>query len=204
MNNTKNLKIYRRWSPFYDIVLRPLSGQARRRAITALDLRPNERLLIPGIGTGLDLLYLPADIAVVGVELSPAMLAKAQKKVDGRNVTLVEGDAQQLNFPDSCFDAVLLNLLLTVVPDGAAAFQEAWRVLCPGGRMVIFDKFLPETNSLTVGRRILGGLIRAFGTDPNRRLSDIIDNTPDLVIQQDKPALLGGQYRLIQLNKLRV
>ncbi len=204
MNNTNNLKIYHRWAPVYDVLFRSVSEQARRRAVTTLDLRSGERLLIPGIGTGLDLLYLPADIAVVGVELSPAMLAQAQKKMNGRDVTLVQGDAQQLDFPDASFDAVLLNLLLTVVPDGAAAFREAWRVVCPGGRVVIFDKFLPEAGSLTVGRRVLGRVIRAFGTDPNRRLSDLIRNTPDLVIQQDVPALLGGQYRLVRLNKLRV
>jgi len=53
-------------------------------------------------------------------------------------VTLLEMDAQDLAFPDASFDTVLFNLILSVVPDGASAFQEGWRTLKPGGRAVIF------------------------------------------------------------------
>ena len=110
-------------------------------------------------------------------------------------------DGQILAFPNSCFDDVLLNLILSVVPDGAIAMQESWRVLKPGGRIAIFDKFLSDQGQPSIFRRFLGGVIRWLGTDPNRRLSDMLKEIPDAVISNDEPALLRGQYRVILMNK---
>ena len=144
MNNKHNRRIYRLYAPLYDLFFKAASDRPRRSAIQMLCLQPGERLLIPGIGTGLDLLYLPANVSVTGVDFSPAMLEQARAKVDGRDVTLLEMNAQRLDFPDASFDAVLFMLSLSVIPDGRAAFGEVWRLLRPGGRIVIFDKFLPE------------------------------------------------------------
>ncbi|MCP4539578.1 MAG: methyltransferase domain-containing protein [Chloroflexi bacterium] len=201
MNNQRNRRIYRLYAPIYDLFFKTISDRPRQRAIQMLRLQPGERLLISGIGTGLDLAHLPADVSVTGVDLSPAMLEKARAKVDGRDVTLFEMDAQHLDFPDASFDAVLFSLLLSVVPDGQTAFAEGWRVLRPGRRAVIFDKFLPEEGRLTRRRRIVGRIVSAFGTDPNRRLSDIIAGAPGLIVQQDEPSLFRGQYRVLRLEK---
>jgi phosphatidylethanolamine/phosphatidyl-N-methylethanolamine N-methyltransferase len=201
MDNDNNLRIYRAWAPVYDLVMGPFSGRARQQAIKLLDLRPSEQLLIPGVGTGMDLPLIPPGVSIVGVDISQEMLAKAFLRVDGRQVTLLEMDAQTLNFADGNFDAVLFNLILSVVPDGTAAFREAWRALRPGGRAVIFDKFLSENSKLTPVRRLAGRVVSAIGTDPNRRLSDIIGGVPGLVIEQDVASLLGGLYRILRLYK---
>lgn len=201
MDKERNRRIYRLWAPVYDAFFTRVFDRPRRRAIELLDLQPGERLLIPGIGTGLDLPYIPAGVSVVGTDISPEMLDKARPKADDRAVTLLEMDAQALEFPDASFDAVLLNLILSVVPDGAIAFREAWRVLKPGGRGVILDKFLPEDSALTPGRRLVGRIARALGTDPNRRLSEIIGGVPGLIIERDEPSLLRGQYRILKMWK---
>jgi len=201
MDNDNNLRIYRTWAPVYDLVMGPFSGRARRQAVKLLDLRPGEQLLIPGVGTGMDLPLIPLGISVVGVDISREMLAKAHLRVGGRQVTLLEMDAQALDFADGNFDAVLFNLILSVVPDGAAAFREAWRALRPGGRAVIFDKFLSENSKLTPLRRLTGRVVSAIGTDPNRRLSDIIGGAPGLTIERDQSSLLGGLYRIVRLYK---
>jgi ubiquinone/menaquinone biosynthesis C-methylase UbiE len=201
MNDERNQTIYTVWAPVYDKVMGPFAGKARQRALGLLNLHAGERVLLSGVGTGLDLPRLISGVEAVGIDLSPAMLRKARARVDGQDVTLREMNAQALDFPDSSFDAVILNLILSVVPDGAAAFREAWRVLRPGGRAVIFDKFAAEGGHLSVMRRTLGKIISLFGTDPNRRLSDIIGQPPDMVIERDEPSLLRGQYRIVLLSK---
>lgn len=201
MINRRNLTIYRLYAPVYDVVMRPIMNSARRRAIDCLQLQAGEHVLISGAGTGLDLPFIPADVHITALDLSPAMLDRARHKAAGRDVSFIEMDAQVLKFADRNFEAVILNLILSVVPDGAAAFREAWRVLKPGGRAVIFDKFLPENSTLSPLRRTLGKLIAALGTDPNRRLSEIIGGVPDVSVEHDGPGLLRGQYRIVLLRK---
>jgi phosphatidylethanolamine/phosphatidyl-N-methylethanolamine N-methyltransferase len=201
MINERNQTIYKLWAPVYDKVMEPFAGKARRHAVALLNLQPGERVLLSGVGTGLDLPHIQAGVKAIGIDLSPAMLRKARKKAAERDVTLREMNAQALDFSDSSFDVVILNLILSVVPDGVATFREAWRVLRPGGRAVIFDKFASEEGQLSAARRGLGKLISLFGTDPNRRLSEIIGTLPDLTIERDEPSLLRGQYRTVLLRK---
>lgn len=69
-----------------------------------------------------------------------------------------------------------------------------------------FDKFLPATPGpgpirLFPQRRVVGFVARLAGTDVNRRLSDILNDTPGLQILGDGPSLLRGQYRIVLLRK---
>lgn len=200
-NNQHNRRIYRLYAPIYDVAMRPLFASARRRAVELLALTPGERVLLPGVGTGLDLGALPADVQVVAADLSPAMLQKARATGSGSHVSFQVMDATALALREHGFDAVLLSLILSVVPDGLAAFREAWRVLRPGGRVVILDKFLPEGHRLSPIRREFGALITWLGTDPNRRLVDLLLPEAASGIDVDEPVLLGGQYRIVRIRK---
>jgi len=201
MNDNSNRTIYKLWAPIYDRVMGTFAGKARRHAIELLKLQPGESVLLSGVGTGLDLPHIQAGVKITGIDLSPAMLRKAQGKANGHEVTLREMNAQALDFPTGSFDVVILSLILSVVPDGAAAFREAWRALRPGGRAVIFDKFAPEGGQLSALRRGLGKIISLVGTDPNRRLSEIMGNPADLTVERNEPSLLHGQYRIVLLRK---
>ena len=99
------------------------------------------RTLEIAIGTGLNLPFYPADIELAGVDLSPAMLAKARDRAAGlgRAIDLREADALALPFPDASFDTVVCTFGLCAVPDDGSAVAEAVRVLRPGGMMLLAD-----------------------------------------------------------------
>ncbi len=203
MTNRWNQIIYRLWAPIYDPTVNRIFMQGRRRAMQILDLKKGERVLIPGIGTGADLPLLPAGVEVTGIDLTPAMLAKARLKLDqcAASVKLIEGDAQTLLVEPLSFDAVILNLILSVIPDGSACLQSALRALKPHGRVVIFDKFLPDGGSVSPGRKFMNFFSTLIGTDINRRLCDLMKDCP-CVVTHDEPSILGGMYRVILLKKV--
>ena len=166
-----------------------------------LALQPGERVLLVGVGTGLDLPLLPQGVEAVGIDLSPAMLARARARLPlpGREVALIQGDAQQLLADEGGFDAVLFNLILSVIPDGAACLRENLRALKPGGRAVIFDKFLSDEGKLGIRRRLLNLFSTLFGTDITRRFGDLAKGCPITVVSNE-PSLLRGSYRVMLLR----
>lgn len=202
MNNRWNRLVYRAWAPIYDSALEPLFGKGRRRAMELLGLRAGERVCLVGIGTGSDLLYLPKAVSGVGVDLSEAMLARAERKLAmaGCQIELRVADAQALPLGEETFDAVVLNLVLSVVPDAARCMSEAIRVLRPGGRIVVFDKFLADDAKPAWGRRLANVLSTLLGTDINRRLGDILSGLPCTIVH-DEPSILGGMYRVVLLQR---
>lgn len=202
LTHRANRIIYRLWSPLYDLVTGAFFAPGRRHALAAAGLRPGERVLLLGVGTGADLPLLPEGVRAVGVDLSPAMLARARARLPlpGREVELREGDAQDVPFAAAAFDVALLSLILSVVPDPRRCLGEALRTLAPGGRVVVFDKFLPDGARPSLRRRLANGITTLFGTDINRRLGDIVTGQPCEVVR-DEPSLLGGVYRVITLEK---
>ena len=206
MRRTKrsNLRTYAFWSPFYDrlIGLAPFR-RGRAKAHQRLALKAGERVLLVGVGTGIDLPLLPVGVEAVGVDLSPLMLARARNRlpIKGRQIELLEADAQAMPLADSTFDAALLSLVLSVVPDGATCLAETLRLLKPDSRAVVFDKFLPKGKRPTFGRRVLNLLTNLFGTDINRTFEPMVE-TCGVEIITDEPAALGGAYRVIVLRKV--
>ncbi|GAA0437317.1 demethylmenaquinone methyltransferase [Actinoplanes capillaceus] len=133
----------------YDLTNTVLSfGQDRgwRRATrTALGLRPGERVLDVGAGTGISTEELGRSGAfAVGADLSVGML-QAGRRVRAE-VPLLAGDALRLPFADGVFDAVTISFALRNVVDTGAALREFARVTRPGGRLVVCE-FSHPTNA---------------------------------------------------------
>ncbi len=87
---------------------------------------------------------LEPGVRVVGVDLSPAMLARAREAIAQtgfRNVEMLEMDAEKLEFPEATFDCVLCGFAVSSLPDTRRAVEEFHRVLRPGGVVGICDAF---------------------------------------------------------------
>ena len=118
-------------------MMQPLSacfGPADSRRWRRCALKPGERVLLVGVGTGADLPLLPEGVQATGVDLGPEMLAKAQGKLplERREITLLQGDAQVLLVEEAADDAAILNLILSVIPDGKACLRATRRAVKEG------------------------------------------------------------------------
>jgi arsenite methyltransferase len=118
----------------------------RRRALVheALGASPGQRVLDAGCGPGFyvaeTLERVGAEGSVVGVDASESMLALAAKRCEGHdNVSFHEGDVTALPVADADFDCALSVQVLEYVADIPAALGELYRVLRPGGRVLIWD-----------------------------------------------------------------
>ena len=185
---------YRLYAPAYDTLAWPME-RGRRRAIEWLNPAPDDRILLSGCGTGLDLKYLPAEAPVTAVDAVPAMVRRTKRRARalGRTVDARVGDAHALPFADNTFDVVVLHLLLSVLSDPEIVLAEAARVLAPNGRVSIYDKFVPEGTTPSVPRRMLNPVARVLVSDFNRRLGPLLAGT-DLRVVAHRDAALWGLY----------
>lgn len=157
----------RRWSSY-------VQGSVRE-TLRRIELRDGERVLDVGCGTG-TLLAAIAERAprakLLGVDLSPAMLAVARRKL-GERAFLVAGEAGRLPFPDQRFDLVVSSSALHYWPDPEEGLAEIARVLRPGGRVAITD-WCDDYLACRIADLLLRVLEpahhRTYGTDACQRL----------------------------------
>src|SRR5262252_1342016 len=137
-------RVYENIAWFYDLTFGPALHPGRVDAIRRMTIRPGDRVLEVGVGTGINAPLYPADCSVTGVDLSSSMLEKARDRIarkSVRNVRLLQMDAANLKFADDTFDIVYAPYVISVVPDPVAVAREMHRVCRPGGRIAIVNHF---------------------------------------------------------------
>ncbi len=191
---------YTLFAPLYDAFVARFTAAARRDSLHRLSESAPAQVLLVGVGSGLDLPLLPTGPRYTGLDLTPAMLARARRKAValGLPITLDEGDARALPYGDATFDAVVLHLILAVTPHPERVLAEAARVLRRGGRILILDKFLRPGQTAPL-RRLISPLLGLLATRTNVVFEDVLAQTPGLTLVSDQPALAGGWFRSIEL-----
>src|SRR5437762_1702874 len=137
-------RVYENIAWGYDLVFGPILHLGRLDAIRQMGIKPGDRVLEVGVGTGLNADLYPSYCAVTGIDLSSSMLEKARERVARkgvRNVRLLQMDAQNMTFADDSFDIVYAPYVISVVPDPVAVTREMHRVCRPGGKIIILNHF---------------------------------------------------------------
>lgn len=187
-------------APLYDLLIERPMRAARQASLAALPTDEAKRVLISGVGTGLDLPWLPALHHYCALDFNPAMLAHAQSRAKKLDIEFVLGDSMSLPYADETFDYVVLHLITAVVPDPRCCLNEAARVLKPGGTILLFDKFLRPGQHAPL-RRLLNGLSRRLATRMDVVFEEVLSQVPQLTVESDMPSLGGGWFRQIILSK---
>jgi ubiquinone/menaquinone biosynthesis C-methylase UbiE len=167
-------KRYNRAARFYDVEQavgeRLLFRSLRRQFWTKAPATGS--ILEVGVGTGVNISYHPPGAFVTAIDISERMLARAQHRAARLHagVDLVLMDAQHLDFPDDTFDAVASTCVFCSVPDPVAGLREAWRVLKPGGKLLLLEHVRSDNAVLGTLMDVVNPLmVRMSGANINRR-----------------------------------
>ena len=183
------------------------------------DIKRTERWLLPGgrewacsqasgavlevaVGTGLNLPFYPPEVTVTGVDLSPGMLAVARDRAKalGLDADLRTGDAEALEFADASFDTVLCTISLCNIPDYRAAIAEMYRVLRPGGRLILLDHVASDRWWVLLAQRVLEQVtLRTSGDYQTRRPLPLVA-AAGFSIDHSERSRLGWVERLVAVK----
>jgi ubiquinone/menaquinone biosynthesis C-methylase UbiE len=169
------IETYRQKAKHYDITSRfyPVPGYPQRaqrlRAAQALGLRPGDSVVEIACGTGLNFSLIEQAIGpdgrIVGVDLTDAMLAQAQHRIETNgwsNVSLVQADAAEFDFPTEV-DGILSTYALTHLPECGDVIAHGAAALSPSGRWVVLDLKVPD-NAPRWPAQLGTALVRRFGS----------------------------------------
>ncbi len=200
---------YSRWAPIYDLLfdLPFHPGRLVAAATAAQAAGDDGEILVVGVGTGLELGLMPRNVRVTGIDLSAPMLNIARervaKKALGQVAALHIMDAGALDFAGEQFDVVLAPYVMSVVPSPARALDEMWRVLRPGGQMVLMNHFSAVRG---MRARIEAALEKSAGwlgwhpQFPYSAVGDWIGGRPDAALVERREV---APFRLFTLLRVR-
>jgi ubiquinone/menaquinone biosynthesis C-methylase UbiE len=195
-----NFERYERIATFYDCLDLPFEYGWHRRIRPRLFRDLSGRILDVGVGTGRNFPFYPPGTHVVGVDSSPAMLARAERRIDSSTAASIElktMDATALDFPDDSFDAVVATFLFCVLPDESqlAVLRELGRVVKAGGAIRLLNYVRPRGAGLSVIAKLCQPFAAwAFAASFDRRTEESVTEAG--------LELLDSRYVIFDLIKL--
>jgi SAM-dependent methyltransferase len=155
---TANFARYQRIAPFYDLLDLPFERRRYRPIRPLLFAGLTGRILEAGVGTGRNFPFYPAGASVLGIDLSPAMLARAARRRHRASapVELRQMDVTALDLPSASFDAAVATFLFCVLPADmqVPALRELGRVVKPGGTIRLLEYVRPQSGMRRLMTRI--------------------------------------------------
>jgi phosphatidylethanolamine/phosphatidyl-N-methylethanolamine N-methyltransferase len=169
-------------------------------AINLLEIKPGDRVLEVGVGTGLNLPLYPRGCSVVGVDISTEMLKKARQRIDELglgNVQLEVMDASRLTFADRTFDHVIATYVISAVPDPVKTLQEMQRVCKPRGHLVILNHFKSDNPVLGALEEMVAPVCQRIGFKTDLKLKPLLERVSLAPEQLHRVNMLNG-WRLVR------
>ncbi len=201
-------KVYSFWAPIYDIIFGPHMDSGRKEAVEALQLKPNDKVLEVGFGTGLTLRHYPdINLHIYGIDISEKMLEKGKERLkeyhkrSSNKVELKIMDAHNLEFNDNTFDAVLCPYVLTVVPKPEIVCKEIKRVLKPNGKVVVVNHVPREQGVIAKVEKIISPLCARLGFVTHIDTDCFIQNA-GLIIEYSTRVGPLRLYKVVRARKL--
>jgi len=175
---------YRRYAGVYDAIFGPVLHPGRKAVIQALDLRPGDRVLEVGVGTGLSLPLYPSHVKVTGIDVSAEMLEKARRRVAKRRIThveaLLEMDAEQMSFAPASFDKIVAMYVMPVVARPARVLEELHRVCKPDGQIYLVNHVRSDNRFVAAVEKSLARFSDKLGFHPEFQLTDMVSSADQL------------------------
>jgi len=200
-------KAYAHWAPVYDLVFGAVFDKGRQAAIDAAD-RVGGRILEVGVGTGISLSEYSPENQIIGIDLSAAMLRKAQQRVTELALTNVEKlevmDAEHLSFPDASFDVVVANHVISTIPHPEVGLDECARMLRPGGEMILVSRVGAEAGLRHVVERLLQPIVARLGWRsefPWEVFAHWTEQRDDIRLIERRPVPPFGHFSLLRFVK---
>jgi len=173
-------RIYAGYSGVYDALFKRFFYPRIKHAINYMHIKPGERVLDVGVGTGLSLAEYPKGCRVVAVDLSFEMLRKAKEKV-GKNrldhIKVLNMDAMNIAFRDDTFDKVFISHVVTVVPDPYKLMNEVRRVCKTGGQVVIINHFKSSNRIVELVEKLINPVCKKIGWRSDLCLNEFIKHS---------------------------
>ena len=153
MDQNSIIKSYKRVSGIYDYTFGKVFKPGQKTSIEKMDCSSDDKVLEIGIGTGSSLKYYPSDTRVVGIDISPDMLSRANQKISkekilNKSIALMNGE--ELFFDDNTFDKVVAMYVISVTHNPKKLISEMKRVCKEDGDIFIVNHFSCDTDNIFI------------------------------------------------------